>query len=336
MNFVMPPIVFCADAGPQAGGGHMHRCLNLARSLKSSCHVAFVLPANRAPEWVATLQRENIAVVDALDPMARAAVAIIDGYAIEQSDVAEWKRRARTVVMVEDLGRRFEGVDLYISPSGPPPRHQRVLVGPDFALLDARYGEPVVARAMKNVTNVLVTCGLQDGADLSSLYLNALAVSRGPTENAAVTVVLGAMAPHREAVGRQAEAIGAQVVTKSSDMKTLYDAADLVLGAGGVSLFERMARGCASVTVITAENQTYSAKMMDELGGTRLVGCVNRVTVDAVAKAIHTLSANGDAREAMGLAAKNAVDGSGSDRVAREIAALAAKLQNSSASLADN
>ncbi len=326
-------VVFCADARPEAGGGHMSRCINLARALQPSCAIAFALAADAAPQWHAQLCDEGIDIVGD-GTRSDAAVAVLDGYKLQSRDVEDWKRNARTLVMIEDLGRHFAGVDLCISFAGPPPAGARVLAGPQFALLDARYARPVKPQS-GDAGGVLVTCGLRDSAGLTGFYLDALARCGG-ISGKAITVVLGSAAPHRDSVQRQAQDLGARLLFDVTDMAALYDDAGLVLGAGGMSLFERMARGRASVTIVAAENQAYAAAQMAKLGGTLLAGNVETINTAAMTKSIAALLVDREARAKMGNLARQAIDGLGTERVAREILALTADADHCAPAAAGN
>jgi spore coat polysaccharide biosynthesis predicted glycosyltransferase SpsG len=310
-------VLFYADARPQAGGGHMSRCINLARALRPSCEVTFAITADAAPHWVDRLRGQGITIVNGKF-VNKGAVTVLDSYELDAPAVAKWRRGSRALVMIEDLGQHFGDVDLYVSFAGPAPAGVRVLAGPQYALLGPAYARAVVPRG---AGSILVTCGMRDSANATGLYLNALA--RCAVGGKVVTVVLGEAAPHRAAVEHQARELGAKVLFDASDMAPLYEDADLVLGTGGVSLFECLARGRASVTVIAADNQVYSAKQMASLGATSLAGDLKMINASSVAKLVNALLANGDARSKMGALARQAVDGRGAERVAREIVALA-------------
>ncbi len=311
-------VTFRVDGRPEAGGGHMRRCLALARALKPRAEVAFVPAPDTAPYWADVLAREGIGSVRS----AAADVAVLDGYEFGTNEVDEWRRCAGRVIMIEDLGRALAGVDLYVSPANPPPEVGRTLAGPRYALLDPGYAVPVAPRPQGGVAHVLVACGMRDSADLTGVYLDALAMV-SELRDAQVTVVVGGDAPHRESVAAKAARQGARLFAGLDDLRPLYDESDLVLGAGGVSLFERMARGRASVTLFAADNQAPAAEAMVQVGATSVPGRAGAVTVEMVASAIRSLAGDGIARREMGRAARRMVDGRGAERVAVEIHALA-------------
>jgi UDP-2,4-diacetamido-2,4,6-trideoxy-beta-L-altropyranose hydrolase len=295
----------------------MSRCINLARALRPSCQVAFAMTADATPHWVERLRDQDIAIVD--DKFAdKGALTVLDSYELDAPAVAKWRRASRALVMIEDFGRHFGDVDLYVSFAGPAPAGVRVLAGPQYALLGPAYARALVSRGQGGI---LITCGMRDSANATGLYLDALA--RCTVGGKAITVVLGKAAPHRAAVECQARALGATVLFDAPDMAPLYEDANLVLGTGGVSLFECLARGRASVTVIAADNQVYSAEQMARLGATSLAGDLKTINAASVAKLVDALLANGDALSNMGALARQAVDGRGAERVAREIVALA-------------
>lgn len=320
----MDTIIFRADARSVAGGGHMSRCLSLARALRRSFDVVFSLEPEAAPMWHARLRDESFDIIDDASRIS-ATVGVLDGYDLQPSDIATWTNRVNCLVMIEDFGQRFSGVDLYVSFSGPPPSNARVLAGPKYALLDARYARPV--EPLDNDSRkILVACGLRDSANITDLYLNSL--MKCSLRSKTITVVLGSAALHRQAVQDLACSIGANVLFDVLDMSALYDDADLVLGAGGVSLFERVARGRASITVIASENQAYSAIEMARIGGTLLAGSVESTDENMIAKSIDRLLSDYDMRNRMGTVARQAVDGLGANRVANEILMLTVDVTN--------
>jgi UDP-2,4-diacetamido-2,4,6-trideoxy-beta-L-altropyranose hydrolase len=322
-----PSVIFCADARPTAGGGHMGRCINLARALQGLCDVGFVLDADAAPQWRKRLRAEDIAIVD--DGIRnRNVVTVLDHYELSLQAIAGWKHQSCALVLIEDLGRCFADVDLYVAFAGPASPGARVLAGAQYALLNADYARPVTAPA--EAGRILVTCGLGDFANVTGMYLDALARSNA-SDIKAISVVLGAAAPHRESVARQAQSLGARALFDVQDMATLYDDADVVLGAGGVSLFERMARGRASVTIVAAANQAYAAAQMAKLGGTLLAGDVESVDSHALAQSIGMLLSDRNGRVRMGEIARQSVDGLGATRVAHEITTLASQARPAAA-----
>ena len=90
------------------------------------------------------------------------------------------------------------------------------------------------------------------------------------------------------------------------------------------------------MTVVAAKNQAYAAAKMAELGGTLLAGDVKTVDTATMAKSIEALLSDRDARAKMGTLARQAVDGLGAERSAREIVALAADTAHNAAAAAGN
>ena len=319
-----PSVVFHANARAQAGGGHVRRCLALAHALRPDCDVTFVLSADRAPSWATVFKEEGIAVRDAAGFDGKAEVAVLDGYDLGPADVAFWRHHAARLVMIEDLGRSFSGIDLYVSPAGPAPTGAPALEGPRYALLPRGYSDPVLQRPA-GTADILVTCGLHDSADLTGFYLAALEKPYARARIGSLTVAMGASAPHRRAVEQRAAALCARVLIDVADMRPLYDASDLVLGAGGVSLFERMARGRASVTVTVADNQEHAGRYASRKGGCVLAGRAGAVDADSVAEEINDLLDDAEARARIGRTARELVDGRGAQRAAEAILSLTAK-----------
>src|SRR5690606_24159528 len=121
-------------------------------------------------------------------------------------------------------------------------------------------------------------------------------------------VVMGASAPHLRAVEQRARELGGRLYVDVADMCPLYDAVDIVLGSGGVSLFERMARGRASVTVTVADNQEYSAWNAAARGGCVFAGRAGSIGADSLSEEIVSLLTDEMLRDRIGRAARELVD----------------------------
>ena len=168
------------------------------------------------------------------------------------------------------------------------PSHCRQLLGPHYALLGPEYSQlhPQVG-LRKDLRRVLVFFG---GADPDNLTSRALEALLDPDlADLEVDVVLGSQSSHREAVEK---------LVAIRPQTTLYDPlpslagliaqADLAIGAGGATTWERICLGLPSLVVAIAANQLPFAESLDQAGYLQLMGDSASVTANQIRSALLT------------------------------------------------
>lgn len=316
-----PRILFVCDAGPGVGGGHVMRCLTLAGALAArgaSCAFA------RTPEAADILAR-YAPDMPLVGEDAPADLVVLDSYRMAPPTEAAWRARAGRLAVIDDLARPHDA-DLVLDPSfGREARDYSapvVLAGPGYALVRPAFAAAraaALARRSEPARRCLVSLGLTDVGGITGRVAAALADS-----GLALDVVVGAGAPSLRALEALAADGRITLHVDSDDMAGLITRADLCVGAGGSSVWERACLGLPTVTLILADNQRDMAMKLDAAGVTvaldaRWPGLETRLS-DAVARLVRD-----DALRA-GLSARSAAlcDGLGADRAAEGFLGLVA------------
>ena len=170
------------------------------------------------------------------------------------------------LLVIDDLADRLHQADLLLDQNffgavteqryqGLVPPQCCQLLGPYYALLGPEYAQlhPLVPPRTE-LRRVLVFFGGVDPANLTGRALEALL---DPSlANLAVDVVLGLQSPHRQAVERL---VARRPHTTLHDplpsLAGLIARADLAIGAGGATTWERCCLGLPSILVVCAHNQ---------------------------------------------------------------------------------
>lgn len=311
-----PRILFVCDAGPGVGGGHVMRCLTLAGALRArGAACAFV----RTPEAADILARyaPDMPVAEADAP---ADVVVLDSYRMAPLAEAAWRGRARRLAVIDDLARPHDA-DLVLDPSFGRSAADHaapvVLAGPAYALVRPDFAAAraaALARRGEPAKRCLVSLGLTDVGGITGRVAAALADS-----GLALDVVVGAGAPSLPALRAMAADGRVTLHIDTDDMAGLITRADVCVGAGGSSVWERACLGLPAVTLILADNQRDMAMKLDEAGlnlalDARWPGLEARL-VEAVGRL-----ARDDALRAE-LSARSAAicDGLGAERVAEAL-----------------
>ena len=171
------------------------------------------------------------------------------------------------------------------------PPHCRQLLGPDYALLASEYAllHPLVV-SRTELRRVLVFFGGVDRDNLSGRALEAL--MDPALSDLAVDVVLGLQNPHRHSV-EELVAIRANTTLHGPlpSLAGLMARADLAIGAGGSTTWERACLRLPSLVVAIAENQLPFSKALDQAGYLQLLGYGPNVTVKQIRSALLSLIA---------------------------------------------
>lgn len=200
------------------------------------------------------------------------------------------------------------------------------MLGTRYAAIDARFAALAEWPPAAAVRNVLVTLGRTEAHAEARRALEALESARNHEFDPEVTLVLpGAdTMPEglRQIVERPSQRI--TVIESVSDMAAALAEVDLVVGAGGVSLLERMAAGVPSVSVVLADNQRAYIAGAAALGATRACELDDdSATGEDLEEAIWRVARDPDLRAEMVRAGRQAVDGLGANRIADALLGMA-------------
>jgi RimJ/RimL family protein N-acetyltransferase len=162
---------------------------------------------------------------------------------------------------------------------------------------------------------VLVFFGCIDPDNLTGKVISAMA---GPEfDGVALDVVLGAANPHRKSIaeqlcGRQ----NARLMVQVDNIADLMAAADLAVGAGGGTTWERMCMGLPTVVVTIAENQVPAIRDLQALGLLRWAGDVSHMDQPSLRAQIADAVADIETNRWQSTQGMQLVDGHGAAHVA--------------------
>ncbi len=251
---------------------------------------------------------------------------VVDHYALD----AEWEARIRPTVhklmAIDDLADRAHDCDVLLDHNYSEqaeryaqlvPKGCRRLLGPRYALLGRKfraYRRSVRAHRGK-VETMLVFFGGSDPENTSRRALEALSVPG--LRHVEVDLVVGANNQNRAELERLAAARGrTRVHGLLPDLAELMAGADLGLGAGGTTTWERMCLGLPSIIVSIADNQRPASQALAGAGLAHYAGHRAEASVDRIASMLGQLDAEPSILSEMSLRGQLLVDGLGAARVA--------------------
>lgn len=349
-------LAFRVDASSRIGVGHVFRSRSIAAAGKerglSSSFIAAEMPvqleqlllaeghrvtriashrgaiSEEEPWGVSQQRRDASLMIEALEG-ARPSVVVVDHFSL----AAPWHESVSPVtgalVCLDELGDRDDACDILVdpSPSGPRAKPRRwlrdriELRGPAYAPLHPLFSK-VRSRGLRRRTEVrriLINFGGATNVGLIDAVLDLVLNCTG--DDVRVDVAAGIADLARGVYSRHPERV--VIHDFSPRIAELMADADLMIGAGGSSLWERCALALPSVTVATAPNQVSASAALGRLGATVFAGEIfphsekNELALKALGSSLDALCSSSAALERMSKRAAAVTDGAGAGRILR-------------------
>jgi UDP-2,4-diacetamido-2,4,6-trideoxy-beta-L-altropyranose hydrolase len=311
-------VLFACDAGPAIGGGHVMRCLTLAQALTGMGAACAFLDTHAAGPLLDAFATHDIERVDEAQDWASDWV-VLDSYRTTLAEEAGWRAGSRLAV-IDDLARPH-GCDLVVDPSfkrdaatyAPAP----ALTGPAYALVRQGFADrraQALAKRGGPARRALIAFGLTDVGGVTQTALDILLPLAGEVRLDVVAGSGAASLPRLRALAEQG-AIDLHIDVR--DMAALSATADVAVGAGGGSVWERAVLGLPSVVVPLADNQVAMTTLLDSHGA--LVGAA----LPALGAAWSRLTGDAALRASLSERSAALCDGLGARRVAQALTAAA-------------
>ena len=281
--------------------------------------------------WLgAPWETDALQTVSALETEGAVDWLIVDHYGID----FRWEERLRTagcrILVIDDLAIQRHACDLLLNQNliasvhdryrNLIPEYCRLLAGPQFALLRQEFHASRMSlnRGSEQVGNLLVFLG---GADPDGVTLRVLKVVDGIRSNELqVTAILGAANPHGETIKRlYGQRSGYKVISQVASMAELMVQADLAIGAGGISTWERSCLGLPAIIIAIAENQVEVSRTAAEAGACLYLGAATSLSDEELAAGLSVMISSASLRKSVSRACLELVDGLGCERVATEM-----------------
>ncbi len=354
-------VIIRADGNQEIGMGHIMRCLSIADALQAKGAEAVFVTADR--ESLALLRgrgyepfvlecsyREMESELDRFGRYFRqhpAELILVDSYCITRrymETVGSWARTA----WMDDLGEPVYPTDVLIDyniygkelPYETAYRQaglrlpERSLLGCEYAPLRAQFAEGRHSRIRESVSDVLITTGGGDAANVAGELCRRLAaeIGQGRHRDVRYHVVCGPFSRQKEMLKQFAgENPAFRIHENVTDMRGLMEECDIAVSAAGSTMYELCSMRLPTVCFTFAENQLRMAACFDALTEIRYAGNVmeeREAVMGRLLEQIFRLEQDGALRERIRKQMEGLTDGRGAGRLARALLAEAGQGQS--------
>ncbi|MCK4379248.1 MAG: GNAT family N-acetyltransferase, partial [Deltaproteobacteria bacterium] len=190
----------------------------------------------------------------------------------------------------------------------------RLLLGPRYALLDSSFARQAGGGEGESGNRLFVFFGGSDATDETGKTLAALPLL--DNRQLQLDVVIGSGNPYREKIEKQAASFKQVTLHYQVDtMASLMVKADIALGAGGTTTWERCCLGLPSIVISVADNQTALSETLGLDGRILYLGEAAQVRGETIARAVQSLLDFSWWRRSLGRRSRELVDGYGCRRL---------------------
>ena len=352
-------IIFRTDASHVIGTGHFMRCLTLAGQMQSvGARIFFVtrelplylqqmlkerdvglfsLPkldevkiTDELPHsvWLGTSQTHDAEQTIALLGSDQWDWLVVDHYALDHRFESQMRKVVKHVLAIDDLADRKHDCDILLDQNfynnkqqryiGKVPQDCKLLLGPRYALLRPEFAAIREQRQVRtgSVQNILVFFGGMDADNLTGQVLNLLIDLNLDLH---VNVVIGQQHQQKKNIEQLCVQHNFICHIQTDQMASLMGSADLAIGAGGASNWERCCMGLPTIVVSTAANQISISSELSKFGGCVYVGSAGSNTLEKIQKALLSFINSPKDIENCSRIGLDLVDGDGASRVCKKL-----------------
>ncbi len=235
--------------------------------------------------------------IDVLSAGQQADWLIVDHYAID----CRWEEKLRPykkkIMVIDDLADRKHDCDLLLDQNLYEDMENRYdelvpkdcvkLLGPKYALLRREFVEARKNLKMRDgtVKRILIFFGGSDPTNETSKVLEAVRMLNRP--EIAIDVVVGSANPLKENIKELCFTLpNTYYYCQVENMAELMAKADLAIGAGGSTTWERCFLGLPTITLTIEENQIETTGAVDATGAVWNLGTSGAVGADTILMAL--------------------------------------------------
>lgn len=233
-------------------------------------------------KWLGISQEED--ALDTKEAIENQSVdcLIVDHYGLDYVWEREFKSVAKKIMVIDDLANRQHECQVildqnyYINSSHRydelVPKECLKLLGANYALIRSEFKaikekrKSLLKFEFHAIKNILVYMGAADPQNITLKVLQVLANIDNISQYK-INVMAGVLYPYKEKLIQYCEShTFLNCISQPQNFNELLINADLVIGAGGSSIYERSFILLPSIVFVTAENQRQLAKDAAEFG----------------------------------------------------------------------
>jgi len=342
-------LIIRVDASVFIGIGHIIRCLTLAdESNRRGVNIQFICKeeegnligliekkgyrSHRLPRSIDLAEERELTKKILKNRSNCPDLLVVDHYDRDISYEFPLREHVKKIMVIDDLANRRHDCDLILDQSyskndnrynGLVPENCIQLLGPKYAILCPQFQKArgSLRKRDNGVNRILVFMGGVDSKNITSKVLRAIHMLG--RSDIAIDVVIGNLNPYHDEIKILTSKIPNTICHHNvENMADLMLSADLCIGAGGTTTWERCCVGLPTISIILAENQKSISESLHKEGAIINLGWYYNVTEKNIKEVVECLIDNPQKMVSMSDKSRRLVDGKGVGRVIDTISSI--------------
>ena len=226
-------------------------------------------------------------------------ILIVDSYALDEQWELMLRPYCREIMVIDDLANRKHDCDILLDQNfylnkdaryaGLVPEHCKMLLGPEHALLREEFCEAKkhLRKRDGNIKNILVFYGGSDLTNETEKAIKALVQLHYEGYSFTADIITGLSNSRRGKIEKICSKYHfLHYYCQVSNMAEFMNKADLMLGAGGSTTWERLYMELPALVTAVAENQIQGCEDCSQAGVIDYIGESEKVTADVIVNAL--------------------------------------------------
>ena len=299
-------------------------------SISDDLQADFVNPRIEYLKWLGVPEFKDASETIAKLEKNKPSWLIVDHYGLGLEWELALRPHVEKLMVIDDLADRKHDCDFLLDQNFylkgqhryddlVPPACTKLL-GPEFALLRPEFAEArkKIKPRTGEIKRVFVFFGGSDRDNVTAKALEAL--SHPDLMHLEVDVVIGESNPHKGNIEALVETRSNTFLhVQVENMAELMARADLALGAGGSTTWERLSLGLPSIVISIAANQIPTNQALMEAGYITFLGPMDKVEVGGIVSALRHYLAHSEELMLQSIEMQKLVFGNGAALMAKTI-----------------
>lgn len=291
-----------SDASPSIGAGHVMRCMTLAESLRERDVRCIFASSEETRKTVPVLDARGFEVISPSEiPNVNSDLLIVDHYGLDKTYETSARAWAKKIAVIDDLANRPHNCDLLIDQTygrkaddykSLVPHGCHIFTGENYMILRPQFflaRQKAKERRAKNnaLKRVLVAVGSTNLNNVVVKILEGLMLVSG--QKLQIDVVLSSGASNLNGVENVISVLNNNQIHEAKlhldvqDMASLMVEADIAIGAGGTTTWERCCLGLPTLMLELADNQVPTIDALTKVGAIIPIGHVDSLIPEKMA-----------------------------------------------------
>lgn len=228
---------------------------------------------------------------------------VVDHYALDEKWEGYLRPYCKKIVVIDDLADRVHDCDLLLDQNfyenlesrydSLVPARCKKLLGPKYALLRPEFMEARrnLRKRDGHVKRIIIFFGGSDPTNETAKALEAIRMLSRP--DIAVDVVVGSANPHKNTINELCASMTNVIYhCQVENMAQLMAEADMFIGSGGSTTWERCCLGVPSIILVAAQNQVETTAAVAKAGAVLNLGWNYVVTVSRLVDTLKSMIDN--------------------------------------------